>query len=153
MKCPYCGKLETRVIDSRAMDDNTTIRRRRQCDGCEGRFTTYERVDTIPLAVVKRDGAREPFDRQKLLGGIVKSCVKRPVSMEQMENIVTEVENTALNSLNKEISSKEIGELVMEQLRLLDEVSYVRFASVYRQFKDIDTFIHEISKLLQDKQC
>lgn len=151
MKCTYCNFEDTKVIDSRTMEENTAIRRRRLCEKCGERFTTYERIDTIPLAVIKRNGAREGFDRTKLLNGIIKSCNKRPVSMHQMENIVSEIENSVLNSLTKEIESQEIGEMVMMSLKEVDEVAYVRFASVYKQFKDIDTFMSELSKLIQDK--
>lgn len=151
MKCPFCNFEDTRVVDSRSQDDNTAIRRRRTCDKCGKRFTTFERVDTIPMTVVKRDGTREIFDKSKLIGGIMKSCNKRPVSMKQMEQIVDDIENTIMNSMEKEIASEEIGTMVMDRLKTIDEVAYVRFASVYRQFKDINTFMEELAKLLQEK--
>ncbi len=151
MKCPYCHFDDTKVIDSRTMEDNTAIRRRRLCEKCGERFTTYERIDTIPLAVIKRNATRENFDRAKLLNGIIKSCNKRPVSMEQMEHIVNNIEAAVLNSLTKEIESQAIGDMVMEALKEIDEVAYVRFASVYKQFKDIDTFMSELRHLMQDK--
>lgn len=153
MRCPFCGKADTKVIDTRTMDDNTVIRRRRYCDDCGGRFTTYERIDTIPLTVVKSDNTREEFNRDKLTKGILISCSKRPVSREQIDEIVTDIENTILNnSVKKEVPSKEIGEMVMERLKNVDEVAYVRFASVYRQFTDVDSFMQELGKLLKDKK-
>lgn len=152
MKCPYCNHQDTRVTDSRAMEDDEVIRRRRLCDKCSEKFTTYERVDTIPLIVIKRSGVREVFDRTKLFNGIMKSCNKRPISISQIESVVSEIQNHVLNSMSKEIESKEIGDLVMPKLKEIDEVSYVRFASVYRQFKDIDTFMDELSKLLREKE-
>ena len=152
MKCPYCGRMDnTKVIDSRTMDEGSAIRRRRQCEACSERFTTYERVDTIPLTVVKRDQTREGFDRSKVLDGIIKSCNKRSISIQQMEDIVTQIETAVSNSLAREIESCEIGDLVMEKLREIDEVAYVRFASVYKRFTDIDTFMTELSDLLKDK--
>ncbi|HIW48547.1 MAG TPA: transcriptional regulator NrdR [Firmicutes bacterium] len=151
MKCPFCGHGDTRVIDSRAQDENTSIRRRRQCDKCGKRFTTYERVDTIPMTVIKNDGTREIFDRSKLVNGILKSCNKRPISMKQIEGIADEVENAVMTTLDKEIQSKQIGKLVMDRLKDIDEVAYVRFASVYRQFKDINTFMEELAKLQAEK--
>ncbi len=151
MKCPFCGKDDTKVIDTRNMEDNSAIRRRRLCEACGARFTTYERVDTVPLQVVKSDNTREAFDRNKVMKGIMMSCNKRPVSVEVMENMVTEIENAAINSMKKEITTKEIGEYVMEKLKNVDEVAYVRFASVYRQFKDIDSFMNELGKLLKEK--
>lgn len=151
MKCPYCGKDDTKVIDTRTMEDNAAIRRRRYCEGCGERFTTYERVDTIPLTVIKSDNAREPFDRNKLIKGMMISCNKRPISIEQIENIATEIESGIVNSMRKEVLSQEIGEMVMNKLKDIDEVAYVRFASVYRQFKDIDSFMDELGKLLKDK--
>lgn len=152
MKCPYCGNVDSKVVDSRAMEDGKAIRRRRQCESCNERFTTYEKIDMIPVAVIKKNGTREIFDRAKLLDGIVKSCNKRPVSMEQIENIVEQIENTVLNSLNKEVESNLIGEMVMDKLMEVDEVAYVRFASVYKKFKDIDTFMDELSLLLKDRE-
>ena len=151
MRCPFCGKIDTKVIDTRTMDENTVIRRRRYCDECGGRFTTYERIDTIPLTVVKSDNTRETFDRDKLTRGILISCSKRPVSREQIDKVVTDIENSIINSARKEVPSKEIGEMVMERLKGIDEVAYVRFASVYRQFTDVDSFMQELGKLLKDK--
>ena len=152
MKCPYCNNDDTRVIDSRSQDDNTTIRRRRLCDKCSKRFTTYERIDMIPIVIIKSDGTRESFDKNKLLNGIMKSCNKRFVTMTQMEGIVDDIENVLINSTEKEIDSKELGTMVMDRLKDIDEVAYVRFASVYRQFKDIDTFMDELEKLLKEKR-
>ena len=153
MKCPYCGRMDnTKVIDSRTMDEGSAIRRRRQCEACGERFTTYERVDTIPLTVVKRDRTREGFDRSKVLDGIIKSCNKRSISVQEMEDIVTQIETSISNSLAREIESCDIGDMVMEKLREIDEVAYVRFASVYKRFTDIDTFMAELSELLHDKK-
>ncbi|HIT88396.1 MAG TPA: transcriptional repressor NrdR [Candidatus Coprocola pullicola] len=152
MKCPFCNYQDTKVIDSRSQEDNSVIRRRRLCEKCGKRFTTYERIDTIPITVVKRDGSRELFDKTKLLGGIMKSCNKRPVSRQQMQALVDDIENTMIGAGEKEIQSKKIGEMVMERIKDLDEVSYVRFASVYRQFKDINTFREELDKIVNEKQ-
>ena len=152
MKCPFCNYADTKVIDSRAQDDNSAIRRRRQCEHCGKRFTTYERIDTIPITVIKRDGTRELFDKTKLLGGIMKSCNKRPVSVKQIESLVDDIENTLIGNGEKEVESKILGNMVMDRLKDLDEVAYVRFASVYRQFKDINTFIDELEKLLHEKK-
>lgn len=152
MKCPFCGCEETKVIDSRAVDENNSIRRRRQCEKCENRFTTYERLEVITIAVIKKDGTRETFDRNKLYDGIAKSCNKRPISMKTIDTIVDEIESKILNSLDREVESSFIGEMVMEKLKEIDEVAYVRFASVYKHFKDIDTFIDELSKLLKEKK-
>ncbi|NLP46290.1 MAG: transcriptional repressor NrdR [Epulopiscium sp.] len=152
MRCPYCNNDSIKVIDSRPSEENNSIRRRRQCESCGKRFTTYEKIETIPMIVVKRDGTRESFDRDKLLNGILKSCNKRSVSLQQIEKIVDEVENTILNSLEKEITSTKIGEQVMEKLKEVDEVSYVRFASVYRQFKDVNTFMEELKKILKEER-
>ena len=151
MRCPFCGKIDTKVIDTRTMEENTVIRRRRYCDECGGRFTTYERIDMIPLTVVKSDNTRETFNRDKLTKGILISCSKRPVSREQIDKVVTDIENSIINSARKEVPSKEIGEMVMERLKEIDEVAYVRFASVYRQFTDVDSFMQELGKLLKDK--
>lgn len=151
MKCPFCNYNDTRVIDSRAQDD-TTIRRRRLCEKCGKRFTTYERIDTIPITVIKRNGTREIFDKNKLLGGIMKSCNKRPVTVKQIEQLVDDIENVLMSSMEKEVDSKEVGSMVMDRLKDIDEVAYVRFASVYRQFKDINTFIDELEKLLHEKK-
>lgn len=151
MKCPFCGDTESKVVDSRPTDEGTVIRRRRECTRCSKRFTTYEKIENVPILVIKKDGRREAFDSNKILTGLVKACEKRPVTMEQLESVVEEIEKHIYNSLRKEITSKEIGELVMERLKSLDEVAYVRFASVYRQFKDINTFIEELEKLLREK--
>ena len=151
MKCPFCGDDNTRVIDSRPADDNEAIRRRRPCDECGKRFTTYEKVETIPLIVIKKDKNRETYDRSKIESGVVRSCHKRPVSVDQIEACVDEIENKIFNLGVREIESEKIGEIVMDQIRDLDQVAYVRFASVYRQFKDADTFMSELKKLLDTK--
>lgn len=151
MKCPYCGADDTRVIDSRPADDNASIRRRRQCEGCGKRFTTYEKLETMPLLVVKKDNSRVPYDRSKLEKGIVQSCHKRPVSTAKINQMVDEIENEIFNRADKEIPTSVIGELVMDKLKEVDEVAYVRFASVYREFKDINTFMDEIGKLLKSQ--
>lgn len=151
MKCPYCGYEESKVIDSRPADEGERIRRRRECLKCAKRFTTHEVIETVPIIVVKRDKSREVFDRNKLTGGILRACEKRPVSIEQIENIVDSIESHLQSSLDREVTSKNIGELCMEQLKNVDEVAYVRFASVYRQFKDINTFMDELNKLLKEK--
>ncbi len=152
MKCPFCNYADTKVIDSRGQDDNSVIRRRRLCESCGKRFTTYERIDMIPVTVIKRDGTREIFDKNKLLGGILKSCNTRPVTAKQIETLVDDIENTLTGSGEREVHSKDIGNMVMERLKELDEVAYVRFASVYRQFKDINTFIDELEKMLNEKK-
>lgn len=152
MKCPYCSYEESKVIDSRSADDGERIRRRRECLRCGKRFTTHEVIETVPIIVVKRDKSREVFDRNKLTGGILRACEKRPVSIEQIENMVNDIEAQLQSSLDREITSKQIGELAMDQLKNIDEVSYVRFASVYRQFKDINTFMDELNKLLTEKK-
>lgn len=148
MKCPYCGKENTRVIDSRPTDDSS-IRRRRQCDECGKRFTTYEKVETLPLIVVKKDNNREPYDRGKIVAGIVRSCHKRPISMKQINDMVDDIEGQIFNMGEKEIPTTTIGSIVMDKLKDLDEVAYVRFASVYREFKDVNTFMDEIKKILK----
>ena len=147
MKCPFCNFADTKVIDSRAQDDNSVIRRRRVCK----RFTTYERVDMIPITVIKRDGTREIFDKAKLQNGIMKSCNKRPVTAQQIQKLVDDIENTLAGSGEREVESKQLGNMVIERLKDLDEVAYVRFASVYRQFKDINSFIDELEKMLHEK--
>ncbi|MBM6828985.1 transcriptional repressor NrdR [Anaerotignum lactatifermentans] len=152
MKCPFCANPDTKVIDSRAQDENSAIRRRRLCEKCGKRFTTYERIDMIPITVIKRDGTREIFDKNKLLGGIMKSCNKRPVTVKQMEKLVDDIENTLAGSGEREVESKVLGNMVIERLKDLDEVAYVRFASVYRQFKDINSFIDELEKMLHEKK-
>ncbi len=151
MKCPFCNFADTKVIDSRAQDDNSVIRRRRVCEQCGKRFTTYERVDMIPITVIKRDGTREIFDKAKLQNGIMKSCNKRPVTAQQIQKLVDDIENTLAGSGEREVESKQLGNLVIERLKDLDEVAYVRFASVYRQFKDINSFIDELEKMLHEK--
>ena len=151
MKCPYCGYQESKVVDSRHSEDGQSIRRRRECLSCQKRFTTYETVECLPIVVIKRDGARQAFDRNKILNGMLRACEKRPVPFEVLEQKADEIEQTLQNSLEREVSTEYIGELVMDKLRAVDEVAYVRFASVYRQFKDIDTFMHELNKLLADK--
>lgn len=151
MKCPYCGYAESRVVDSRPADEGGSIRRRRECLSCTKRFTTYEIFESIPLIVIKKDGSRQTFDRNKLLNSLLRACDKRRVSLSQLEEVVVEIEQVLQNSLEREISSQKIGELVMERLKPLDEVAYIRFASVYRQFKDINSFMEELSRLLQDK--
>lgn len=148
MKCPFCSNAETKVIDSRPTEEGYAIRRRRGCDNCGKRFTTYEKVEETILMVAKKDARREVFDRNKILNGIVKACEKRPVSMSQIEGMVDDIEKTLNNLMEKEVTSDYIGELVMEQLKKVDEVAYVRFASVYRQFTDVNTFIREIEKLI-----
>ena len=151
MKCPFCAYLESKVVDSRPADEGASIRRRRECLACHKRFTTYETMESLPLMVVKKDGSRQSFDRNKVMNGLIRACEKRPVSFSTMEEIVNEIEQTLQNEMEREVSSAEIGELVMERLKKVDEVSYVRFASVYRQFKDINTFMRELNKLLEDK--
>ena len=151
MKCPYCGYSESKVVDSRHSEDGTSIRRRRECLSCQKRFTTYETVESLPIVVVKKDNSREPFDRNKILRGMVRACEKRPVSMADLEAAVTEIEQIVQNSLEREVSTGKIGELVMEKLKPMDEVAYVRFASVYRQFKDIDSFKRELDKILEER--
>ena len=151
MKCPFCGHPESKVIDSRPADENASIRRRRECLACGKRFTTYETVESLPIVVIKKDGSRQSFDRQKVLRGMIRACEKRPVSLAELERIVDEIEQELQNSMEREIRTADIGEKVMERLRSVDQVAYVRFASVYRQFKDIDTFMAELNKLLAEK--
>ena len=151
MKCPYCSYLESKVVDSRPADEGASIRRRRECLSCHKRFTTYETVESLPLVVIKKDGSRQSFDRNKILNGMVRACEKRPVSMADLEQAVDEIEQIIQNSLDREVSTEHIGELVMERLKPLDEVAYVRFASVYRQFKDINSFMHELTKILEER--
>lgn len=151
MKCPFCGYGESRVIDSRPTDEGVRIRRRRECLSCQKRFTTYEIIESVPIIVVKRDKSREAFDRSKLLSGLLKACEKRQVPFERLEAAVNEIEAYLQNTLENEVTSAQIGELAMEHLKKLDEVAYVRFASVYRQFKDINTFMEELNKLLHEK--
>lgn len=152
MKCPYCGYSESKVIDSRPTDEGERIRRRRECTKCHKRFTTYEIIETVPLIVVKKDDSRESFDRNKLFNGMMRACEKRPVPVSVIDKAVSDIESQIQNSLEKEVSSTRIGELAMEQLKNIDQVAYVRFASVYRRFTDVDTFVEEISKLKGDEK-
>lgn len=149
MKCPYCNEADTKVIDSRPADDNSSIRRRRQCGQCGKRFTTYEKLETMPLMVIKKDSSRETYDRSKIEAGVIHSCHKRPVSPQQINAMIDEIENQIFNMEEKEVETSIIGELVMDRLKELDEVAYVRFASVYREFKDVNTFMEELGKLLK----
>lgn len=149
MKCPYCNEADTKVIDSRPAEDNSSIRRRRQCERCGKRFTTYEKLETMPLMVIKKDNSREAYDRSKIEAGIIQSCHKRPVSTQQINSVIDEIENRVFNIEEKEVPTSVIGELVMDKLKELDEVAYVRFASVYREFKDVNTFMEELAKLLK----
>ena len=151
MKCPYCGFDESKVIDSRPADEGKSIRRRRECLSCEKRFTTYETVETLPLIVIKKDGSRQTFDRDKLLGSMLKACEKRSVPLAKLEEIAREIEQSLQNDMEREVSSAVVGERVMQRLKEVDEVAYVRFASVYRQFRDIGTFMEELEKLLEGK--
>ena len=151
MKCPYCVFAESKVIDSRPAEEGATIRRRRECLSCQKRFTTYEIMERLPLIVIKRDGSRQTFDKEKLVVGLLRACEKRPVTLDQLQTIAGEIEQELQNRMEREISAEEVGGLVMDKLKGLDEVAYVRFASVYRQFKDISTFLEEVNKLLTDK--
>ena len=148
MKCPFCFNDESKVVDSRSTDDNTTIRRRRECTKCNKRYTTYEKIEDIPVLVIKRDLARENFNKEKIINGLIIACQKRPVSRKQIEEIAEDIEKKISNNMLTEIESETIGEMVMEKLKEIDEISYVRFASVYRQFKDINTFLEEITRLM-----
>lgn len=152
MRCPFCGYEESKVIDSRPTDEGERIRRRRECLKCSKRFTTYEIIETVPVVVIKKDKSRETFDRNKLLNGLLRACEKRPVSIDTLENIVDEIEVMLQNSLDREVPSSQIGTYAMEKLKEIDEVAYVRFASVYRQFKDINTFMEELNKMIQSKE-
>ena len=151
MKCPFCGYSESKVVDSRPAEEGATIRRRRECLSCQKRFTTYEIVEHLPLIVVKKDGSRQTFDKQKLLNGMLRACANRPVPLAELQAVADEIEVELLNSLEREIRTSEVGEMVMTRLKKLDEVSYVRFASVYRQFRDINTFMEELNKLLNEE--
>ena len=151
MKCPYCAYLESKVVDSRPAEEGASIRRRRECLSCHKRFTTYETVESLPLVVVKRDGSRQSFDRNKVMGGLIRACEKRPVPFDTLNHMADEIEQTLQNAMEREIPTARIGELVMDKLKGVDEVAYVRFASVYRQFKDISTFMAELNKLLSEK--
>ena len=152
MKCPFCGFADSKVIDSRPAEDGTTIRRRRECLDCQKRFTTYEIVERMPLVVIKRDGSRQSFDKIKIINGLIRACEKRPVSMAQIEGVADEVEQELRGRLESEVQSEKVGEMVMERLKGLDEIAYVRFASVYRSFKDIETFMEELAKILGEKK-
>ena len=151
MKCPYCGYLESKVVDSRPADEGASIRRRRECLACHKRFTTYETMESLPLMVIKKDGSRQSFDRGKVMGGLIRACEKRPVSYQTLEELVAEIELSLQNQIDREVSSSQIGELVLERLKQLDEVAYVRFASVYREFKDVDSFMAELKQLMENK--
>ena len=152
MKCPFCGYTESKVIDSRPAEEGATIRRRRECLACQKRFTTYEIIERLPLVVIKRDGSRQSFDKVKLINGMVRACEKRPVALSQLEAIADEIEQELQSHLEREVSTVEIGEMVMSRIRDIDEVAYVRFASVYRSFKDIGTFMEELTKLLSESE-
>ncbi|MDI3540997.1 MAG: transcriptional repressor NrdR [Thermosediminibacterales bacterium] len=152
MKCPYCGFNESKVIDSRPTEEGTAVRRRRECLDCQQRFTTYEKIEEVPLIVIKKDGSREIFKREKILKGIIKACEKRPISLKTLEKVADDVEKELKNTMEREITSEQIGEMVMEYLKDIDEVAYVRFASVYREFKDVNTFMEELKKILQENK-
>jgi transcriptional repressor NrdR len=152
LRCPYCGYEESKVIDSRPTDEGERIRRRRECLRCSKRFTTYEVIETVPIIVIKKDKSREAFDRNKLLNGLLRACANRPVSVDTLERLVDEIESRLQNSLDREVTTTLIGEYAMELLKSVDEVAYVRFASVYRQFKDINSFLEELHKLLEESQ-
>lgn len=149
MRCLFCGHLESKVIDSRSTEEGTTIRRRRECLECGKRFTTYEKIETIPIIVIKKDGLREAFDREKVLNGILRACEKRPVTLSDIEKLIDDIESKLYNMLEREVTSDRIGEMVMERLQALDDIAYVRFASVYRQFKDINSFMDELAKIIK----
>lgn len=151
MKCPFCGWNESKVVDSRPADDYVVIRRRRECEKCSKRFTTYEKVEEMPLIIVKRDGRREAFQREKIINGLIRSCQKRPISLREIEEIADSVEKELYNTMDKEVDSKNIGEMVMSKLKKLDDVAYVRFASVYKQFKDINTFMDELNNIMKER--
>mgnify|MGYP000938788357 FL=1 len=151
MKCPFCGNLDSRVLDSRPTDEGSAIRRRRECVSCAKRFTTYEKIETLPLFVIKKDGRRESFDRNKIMAGLLRACEKRPIAIKELDKLVQDIEKSIYGSMEQEITSQKIGQMVMERLKDLDEVAYVRFASVYRQFKDVNNFIDELEKMIRDK--
>ena len=151
MKCPYCAHLESKVVDSRPADEGASIRRRRECLACHKRFTTYETMESLPLMVIKKDGSRQSFDRGKVMGGLIRACEKRPVSYQTLEGLVAEIELSLQNQIDREVSSSHIGALVLERLKQLDELAYVRFASVYREFKDINSFMAELNHLMENK--
>lgn len=152
MKCPYCGYEESKVIDSRPTDEGERIRRRRECLQCKKRFTTYELIETVPVVVIKKDHSRQPFDRNKLISGLLRACEKRPVPLDVLERMVDEIESALQNSMDREVESSVIGSMALEKLKTADEVAYVRFASVYREFRDVDSFLSELQQLMQDKQ-
>ena len=151
MKCPYCGHLESKVVDSRPADEGASIRRRRECLSCRKRFTTYETMESLPLMVIKKDGSRQSFDRGKVMRGLIRACEKLPISYQDLEGVVAEIEQALQNQIDREVSSSQIGELVLERLKTLDEVAYVRFASVYREFKDIHSFMAELDQFMENK--
>lgn len=151
MKCPFCGSLDSRVVDSRPTDEGASIRRRRECIECTKRFTTYEKIETLPIFVIKKDGRRESFNGDKIMVGLVKACEKRPVAIKDLDKLVQDIEKAVYNSLEQEITSEKIGQMVMERLKKLDEVAYVRFASVYRQFTDVNSFMEELEKIIRDR--
>lgn len=152
MNCPFCGQFDSKVIDSRPTDEGQAIRRRRECNACQKRFTTYEKVEEIPLIVIKKSGNREPFNRNKILNGMIRACEKRPVPLKEIESLVNQIEKHLQNEMEKEVATEQIGEMVMDALKKLDEVAYVRFASVYREFKDLNTFMDELTKILHEKK-
>ena len=152
MKCPYCGFMDSKVIETRTVEETNSIRRRRECLKCEKRFTTYEQVESVPLVVIKKDGKRQVYNRQKLMNGILRACEKTPVSFTEIEKAVVEIEAMLNNKLDREVSSTEIGELVMEKLNVLNDIAYVRFASVYREFKDVNTFLAELNRVLKERE-
>ena len=151
MKCPFCGDQESKVVDSRHSEDGLSIRRRRECMGCQRRFTTYEIVESLPIIVIKRDGSRQSFDRNKIMNSMVRAFDKRQVDMADLDRITTEIEQSIQNTLDREVSTDKIGEMVMERIKPLDEVAYIRFASVYRRFQDVSSFVHEINRYLEEK--
>lgn len=152
LNCPFCGKFDSKVIDSRPTDEGQAIRRRRECNECQKRFTTYEKIEEIPLIVIKKSGNREPFNRNKVMNGVIRACEKRPVPLKAIEDLVDELEKQLQNEMVKEVQTEKIGNMVMDQLKKLDEVAYVRFASVYREFKDLNTFMEELTKILKEKK-
>ncbi len=151
LKCPFCGFVESKVVDSRPTEEQSAIRRRRECEKCGKRFTTYEKIEEMPLIIVKKDGSRQMYQRNKILGGLLRACEKRPVSIKSLEDLVDNIEKELYNTMEKEISSKLIGEMIMKNLKNIDDVAYVRFASVYRQFKDLNSFLEELNKLISER--
>ena len=151
LKCPFCGFVESKVVDSRPTEEQSAIRRRRECEKCAKRFTTYEKIEEMPLIIVKKDGSREMYQRNKILGGLLRACEKRPISIKSLEDLVDNIEKELYNTMEKEISSKLIGEMIMKNLKNIDDVAYVRFASVYRQFKDLNSFLEELNKLINER--